>query len=453
MKKLFMAFVTCLIVTTGAQAQIISTFAGNGVQGNIGDNGPATSVELGAPYAVAADKHGNVYFTDNANNNVRKVDTSGIITTIAGNGSVFHSGDGGPATAAGTPTPRGIAIDTAGNIYLAFDGGDSRIRKINTSGIITTIAGTATFGFGGDNGPATLAQIQPVEGIAVDLSGNVYIADIGNNRIRKINTSGIITTIAGNGTPGYSGYGGPATAAELNGPLGIAVDDTHGNLFIADYGNNRIEKLNLSTGIITTVAGDGTSGSLVLTGDGGPATGTQIWDPIAVAISSNGNLLYIAIAGTLGLRKVDTSGIITTVAGNGHYGYAGDGGPATMAMIVPPYGVAIDFRGNIYFSQPDWFMVRKVNDTSYVPMVSLSVTDKKVQSVIAKIYPNPVVDEINVQMPGEFFVTLLNMASQNVAEQKGYDHMKINMENLPAGVYIINISNDVGNVTQKILKN
>lgn len=350
-------------MTTCIDAQVITRFAGTGTSGYSGYGGPATAAELASPYATAADGSGNVYITDIGNNRVLKVAASGIITTIAGNGSVFSSGsDGGLATATGINGPRGVAVDRTGNVYISD--GNGRIRKINTLGIITTIAGTGTYGFSGDGGPATAAEMQPVEGIAVDTLGNVYIADCGNNRIRKITTSGTITTIAGNGIAGYSGYGGPATAAELSHPLGIAVAE-NGNIYIADYGNNRIEKLVQSTGVITTVAGNGTTGSSILAGDGVLATDAEIWNPIAVAISRTGNL-YIAAAGTMAIRQVNTVGLLTTVAGNGIYGYTGENGSATAAEITPPYGVAVDISGNVYFTSPDGSRVRKVNDTSYM---------------------------------------------------------------------------------------
>ena len=218
--------------TTG----IITTIAGNGIAGYSGDGGLATNAELNNPYGVAVDSNGNIYIADTNNNRIRKVNsTTGIITTIAGNGTAGYSGDGGLATNAELYYPYGVAVDSNGNIYIA-DTYNNRIRKVNsTTGIITTIAGNGTAGYSGDGGPATNAQLNYPYGVAVDSSGNIYIADTDNNRIRKVNsTTGIITTIAGNGNPGYSGDGGPATNAELYDPSGVAVD-SNGNIYIADY--------------------------------------------------------------------------------------------------------------------------------------------------------------------------------------------------------------------------
>ena len=215
---------------------------------------------------MAVDASGNLYIADTGNNRIRKVSATGIITTVAGNGSAGYSGDGGPATSAQLDGPEGVAVDGSGNLYIA-DTCNNRIRKVSATGIITTVAGNGSAGYSGDGGPATSAQLSLPAGVAVDGSGNLYIADSGNNRIRKVSATGIITTVAGNGSPGYSGDGGPATSAQLNQPAGVAVDAS-GNLYIADSSNNRIRKVS-ATGIITTVAGNGFDG---YSGDGGPAT-------------------------------------------------------------------------------------------------------------------------------------------------------------------------------------
>jgi type IX secretion system substrate protein/NHL repeat-containing protein len=227
-----------------AATGIITTFAGIGIVGYTGDGGPATAAELRSPYGVAADRAGNVYIADLGNFNIRKVSSSGIISTIAGNGIDGFSGDGGPATNAALRTPNGVATDTSGNIFIA-DAGNDCVRKIDVNGIITTVAGnrfgagTGTGGYGGDGGPATAAALNKSDYIAIDYSGSIYIADHNNQRIRKVNAAGIITTIAGDGTPGYNGDGNNAALSELYNPNGVAVD-THGNIYIADQSNNRI---------------------------------------------------------------------------------------------------------------------------------------------------------------------------------------------------------------------
>jgi len=311
----------------------ISTVAGNGTQGDTGDGGAATNAELHFPVGVALDGFGNLFIADTTNNVIREVSTSGIITTVAGNGTPSYSGDGGAATSAGLNNPKGIAVDSSGNLYIA-DERNNRIRKVNTSGIITTVAGNGGVGNGGDSGLATSAQLYYPAGIAVDGAGELYIADSKNQRIRKVGAAGIITTIAGNGNVGYNCANGAATGVGLHTPTGVALDGS-GNLFIADYGNQCIRKV--AAGNITTVAGNGTSS---FSGDGGPATSASLNYPTGIAVDSSGNL-YIADYVNYRIRKVNISGTITTFAGNGAAGYTGDGGAATTAELYEPTGVAV----------------------------------------------------------------------------------------------------------------
>ena len=322
-----------------AATGIITTTAGNGTPGFRGDGGPAVQAELVSPRSVAVDGTGNLYF-DNGQR-IRKVDAaSDIITTVAGNGNTGFSGDGGPAVQAHLKSPQSVALDNAGNIYIA-DGGDHRIRKIDAAtGIITTAAGA---GIGPDDVPATEARLATPRDIAVDGAGNIYIVDSSNARIRKVDAAtGIITTAAGNEIHGFSGDGGPATQASLRYPRSVAVD-TANNLYIA--GNARIRKVDAATGIITTVAGNGTPGS---SGDGGPAIHASI-TPSDLAVDTDGNI-YLAYFGNHRIRKIDVAtGIITTVAGNGNGGFSGDGGPAVHASIIPS-GLAVDTDGNIYIA-------------------------------------------------------------------------------------------------------
>ena len=266
---------------TFGQTYTISTFAGNGTAGYSGDNGPATSATL-SPAGIAVDAAGNLYIADTFNDRIRKV-SGGVITTVAGNGTSGSNGENIPATTAQLNWPYGVAVDAAGNLYIA-NTYNNRICKVS-GGMITTIAGNGTHGFGGDNGPATAAQLSYPDGVAVDAAGNVYIADTDNDRIRKV-SGGVIATVAGNGTEGFSGDKGPATAAQLGWPYSVAVDAA-GNLFIADTYNNRIRKV--SGGAIATVGGDGTFG---FGGDKGPATSAAV-SPAGVALDSAGRL-YIA---------------------------------------------------------------------------------------------------------------------------------------------------------------
>jgi sugar lactone lactonase YvrE len=260
--------------------------------------------------------------------------------------------------------PSGVAVDVFGDIFIA-DQQNSRIRKVSASGIITTVAGNGTYGFSGDGGPATSAELNGPSGVAVDASGDIFIADSYNNRIRKVLASGIITTVAGNGIRGFSGDGGPATSAELGTPGGVAVDGS-GDIFVADTGNSRIRKVSPS-GIITTVAGDGVpvlSTYVFMSGDGGPATSAELNAPSGVAVDAFGDI-FIADSGNDAnfVREVSASGIITSVAGNGIQGFSGDGGPATSAELSP-WAVAVDGSGDIFIADSYNNRIRKVYPAS-----------------------------------------------------------------------------------------
>jgi sugar lactone lactonase YvrE len=339
---------------------IIQTVAGNGTSAFSGDNGAATTASLSEPFGVAADAIGNLYIADTSNHRIRKVDTSGRITTVAGNGTEGFSGDGGPATNATLNTPIGVAVDRAGNLYIA-DAFNNRIRKVNATGIITTVAGNGDARFSGDHAAATNASLSAPFGVAVDKVGNVYIADTSTQRIRKVDTSGTITTVAGNGTEGFSGDGGPAVQARLNFPTGVTVDRA-GNLFITDQSNNRIRKVS-TAGVITTVAGNGDTG---FSGDHAAATSASLNLPIGSAVDAAG-ILYIADTSNHRIRRVDTSGRITTVAGNGTEGFSGDGSAATRASLRLPGGVAVDAKGNLYIADSSNNRIRKLNT---VPLVA-----------------------------------------------------------------------------------
>ncbi|MFZ4796277.1 MAG: PKD domain-containing protein [Bacteroidia bacterium] len=342
-----------------ASTGIISTVAGNGTQGFGGDGAAATAANLYYPIGVAVDGSGNLYIADYNNHRIRKVNVStGIITTVAGNGIYSYSGDGNAAITASLRHPRGISTDSLGNLYI-LDELNHRIRKVNAStGIISTVVGNGTEGFGGDGAVATAAYLYQPFNVAVDNSSNLYIADAKNHRIRKVNAvTGIISTVAGNGTQGYSGDGSAATNANLNYPSSIKLDNS-GNLYIADQGNYCIRKVIASTGIITTIAGNGTKGN---GGDGSAATYANLNHPIGIALDGFGNL-YIADFENNKIRKVNAStGIISTVAGSGTFGYGGDSGSATSAKLAYPTSVIVDGSGNLYIADTYNNRVRKVN--------------------------------------------------------------------------------------------
>lgn len=334
----------------------IVTVAGTGTSGFSGDNGPATSAQLWNPAGVALDSSGNLYIGDSANNRVRKV-AGGTITTVAGNGTAGYLGDSGPATSAEMATPCGIGFDTSGNLYIA-DKINDIIRKVS-AGTITTVAGTPqTIGHTGDGGPATSATLYRPFSVVADGSGNLYISDTFNNAIRKV-SGGNISTIAGQLPPaagGYSGDNGPATSAYLADPFGIAIDSS-GNLYIADALNNVIRKIT-SGGTISTVAGNHAA-SAGYSGDGGPATSAQLNQPYGVAVDSSGNI-YIADTFNNVVRKVSTNGTITTMAGTGTAGYTGDGGLPTSAELNQPYGVGVDSSGDLYIADYGNNVIREV---------------------------------------------------------------------------------------------
>jgi uncharacterized protein (TIGR03437 family) len=341
----------------------ITTVAGNGVRGYSKDGGAATSASLYSPNDVAVDGAGTLYIVDTFNHRIRKVDPAGTITTVAGNGTARFSGDGGPATTAALNKPSGVAAGAAGNIYIA-DTDNNRVRKVALSGIITTVAGNGAAGYSGDGGPATSASLGGPHGLALDIAGNLYIADTQNFRIRKVSADGTTTTVAGDGWGRFTGDGGPATAASLDQPSGVTVDAA-GNLYIADYNNQRIRKVT-SGGIITTVAGDGGS---KFSGDGGPAIGASLAEPAGVAVDRAGNL-YIADARSQRVRKVSPTGTISTVAGNGTQDFSGDGGPATSASLSWPKGVAVDSAGNLYVADDENLRIRKVSPGGTISTVA-----------------------------------------------------------------------------------
>jgi len=324
------------------------------VSAPIGDGGPATSALL-SPTAVAVDGHGNTYVNDGLGR-IRKIDGTGIITTIAGTGEQGFAADGVAANTAPLNSPGEICVNLAGDLFIA-DTGNHRVRKVGADGIINTVAGSGSAGFLGDGGPATSAQLSSPSGVAVDSMGGFYIADTGNNRIRKVNVGGTITTLAGNGTAGNAGDGGPASAAELSSPSSLAVD-TAGNVYVADTGNYAIRRI-AADGMITTIAGTRQREN----DDGGPATSAALAYPVSVALDVDGDL-FIADAGDERIRRVRPDGIIDTVAGWGRASLGGpppvvDGVPAFLTPLLTPRGVGVDAGGNLYIGEAGNGRLRK----------------------------------------------------------------------------------------------
>jgi len=401
------------LVVKVAPSGVLTIVAGNGTAGTGGDGGPATSASLKAPGAVAADAAANVFFVDG--NRVRKVTPQGVITTFAGSLNPGDSGDGGPATQA-LLLPQGLAVDIGGNLYIssgyrvrkvtpqgiisAFAGGgpasatvvdgvpalnaplntptgitvdrtgvmyiaqsgDGRIRRVGTDGIITTIAGGSGRGFSGDGGPATAATLNAPTGLALDTAGDLYISDL--YRIREITTDGMIHTVTGTGIPNFTGDQGPAALASLSQPAGVATD-AFGSVYIADSANFRVRKID-SSGIITTYAG---SGNLGFAGDGGQARDAVLNTPWGIVVDPAGNVLF-SDAGNHRVRKIAPNGVITTIAGDSAPGFAGDGGPATQALLNGPLGLALDAAGNLYIADSQNRRVRKIDTSGVITTVA-----------------------------------------------------------------------------------
>ncbi len=427
-----------IFCSAGAKGQIITTIAGIDTAGYTGDNAAATAAALNHPDVIKFDHSGNMYIADEHNHVVRKINTSGIITTIVGTGlgagtfSGGYSGDGGPATNAQLSRPLDLAFDAIGNLYIS-ELGNGTIRKVNTSGIITTIAGTGHSGYNGDGGPATNAQLYDPLGLVFDNSGNLYFSDNGNARVRKINTLGIITTIVGTGILGYSGDGGPASIAQIKYGGHIAIKNS-GDIFIPDYYNYRIRKVD-THGIITTIVGDGVGSNL---GDGGPATAASLLNVWAILFDHSGNMILSdRLAGVI--RKVNSDGIINRIGGDGILGYSGDGGPATSAKLNWDVGCSsIDAAGNLYIADPNNNRIRKITYTN-TGVNNVAITPQEVL-----IYPNPGQNTITITTSHTLEqIIITNSTGQIVFSQEycNVEQAKIDVSCFSKGIYFIKVNN------------
>lgn len=434
----FILLISAVLVCNVINAQVIYTIAGNGVAGFGGDNAGVATCMLDHPFSVAANSAGDVFIADRLNHRIRKIDVSGIVTTIAGNGSAGYNGDNIAATGAQLNDPNGIALDAAGSVYVA-DRQNNRVRRIDTSGLITTVAGTGTNGFGGDGAAATAAMLNNPRGVAVDRDGIIFIADQGNQRVRKIGATGIIYTIAGTGAGGYNGDNIAATAAQLHNPYSVATDTT-GNLYIADVDNERIRKIT-PAGIIVTIAGTGASG---FGGDNGPATGAMLSEPIGIAADNAGNV-FIADDYNSRIRQVDAGGTIHTIAGNGTSGYNGDGIAATDAELSNATGIAVSADGHLLIADYNNNRVRKMDEpTAVVTTAGNSF----------RIFPNPSAGVINCYMPSTtdepLNIVISDLCGNTVMVAAGLTNHPVAIVVTVPGMYIIKLATARQNYYSKV---
>lgn len=418
---------------------MINTIAGNGNIGYSGDSNLATQAQLNA-LGVTVAKDGQLYIPDAANNRVRKINLGDSIFTVAGTGTAGYNVDSGDALTTLLYNPTSVATDTAGNLYIA-DQRNQRIRKVDIAGVMTVIAGTGITGFSGDDSAAVNAKLNNPISVATDTFGNLYVVDYGNNRIRKINAAGIITTVAGTGVVGHTGDGGQAIAATLDTPTCVATD-LLGNFYIADRGNNCIRKVD-TAGDISNLAGSpaGTSG---FGGDNGPATAALLAHPYGVATDRDGNV-YIADEENQRIRKVDLTGNIATIAGSGTLSFCGDGGNPLLACLNHPKGIAVDDMGHVFIADAFNNRIREITGV-------LSVGNAPTEPD-ARLYPNPAGEALNVECRiaannSTIQLQVLDMTGRLIEERQcaannGYLQTSLAIpQGTPAGMYVIKLASD-----------
>ena len=425
MKKRLLILVNLYTVFC-TNAQTVSTLAGSGAEGRTNDIGTAASFYH--PHGVAVDASGNVYVADASNHLIRKITSVGGVTTLAG--SDFSGITNGIGTAASFINPHGVAVDASGNVYVV-DFGNHLIRKITSAGVVTTLAGSGMSGSA--NGTGTAASFYYPYGVAVDGSGNVYVADTFNHLIRKITSAGVVTTLAGSGISGSTN--GIGTTASFDHPYGVAVD-VSGNVYVADLSNNLIRMIT-SVGVVSTLAGSG------LGYTNGTGTAASFNQPVGVAVDASGNV-YVADYGNNLIRKITSTGVVTTLAGSGLSGNTN--GTGTTARFNGPDGVAVDAFGNVYVADVSNNLIRKITSAT------TNIADQKISSDALSIYPNPVLDILHIK-------TTLQVTGFQITDMTGTlvssgDQVSngIDISSLNHGLYFIQIKTNEGLATIKFAK-
>jgi sugar lactone lactonase YvrE len=439
------------LFTISLRAQTMTTIAGVDSAGFGGDKSLAVNAALNYPDAVSIDAKGNIFIGDDHNSRIRMIDgKTGVITTLAGTGEAGFSGDGGLATQAAINGPTAMAFDKEGNVYFG-DEANACIRKIDMkTRVITTVAGDGEQAYAGDGEKATDASFIHPSGLAIDDSGNMYIADWGSSTIRKVNAkTGIITTIAGTGEGDFDGDGGPAVDASLSGPNELAIDKK-GNLYVTDSYNNRIRKIDLNKGTITTVAGTGDAG---YSGNGSKAIDASLNGPTGIAIDTAGNIFF-SDWGNNCIRFIDVkTGVITVVAGNGESGFGGDGGPAEMAQMTGAEGLALNAQGDIFIADNNNNRIRKVempHDLNFIPY--------NADNDNILLYPNPANNVVNVKVNEDIqqgsVLVMYNITGQQVWITGAEAHAKnlvFSVSTMPTGIYFVKLQSPDGTTSMKKL--
>jgi len=433
MKKryILVLFILCTYIV---QSQTITTIAGDGSSGFSGDGGLATTAQLNLPFNLTFDKFDNIFIADTYNNSIRKIDSkSGIITTVVGTADKKQVSE--------LKTPTGLTFDNNNNLFIA-DLANLRIRKVNldTGSSITLVGKKSETEF-----PNIDAELGGPFNVVFDKKGNLYISNNSDSKVSKVEFStGKVTTIAGTNETGYSGDGNAAKIAQLANPTGLVLDD-FGNLYIADTGNERIRKVNLSTGIITTVAGTGERG---FTEDGGLAKHAELANPLGLAIDKKGNLFFVD-RGNNKVRKINTTtGIISTIAGTGEAGFSGDGELATNAQLANPTGLAFNNEGDLFIVDRGNNRIRRI--TGLLNDIEEETEFVLEENIL--VYPNPSTDKINIELKRNVELksfSLIDITGKKA--QVDLAENTLNVSKLPRGIYVLRIVTSKGTIEQKIV--